>query len=233
MKPAPRAANAVTRAAGAVVFRRSERGIQLLLLRAYRNWDFPKGLVEPGENELDAAKREVHEETGLAGLHYPYGEEFKETLPYAGAKVARYYLAQTDADKIDLPVSPELGRPEHYKLHAFITPFAALFGLALWTLVLHLFALFLAPERRGLNSTARVLCYAAGPAVFSVVPLLGPFVAAIWGFVLQVFGLREAHRTTTSRAVAIVLLPLALLVLFVFSVIVLAVLVLGVTLFGR
>ena len=108
MKPAPRAA-------GAVVFRRSERGIQLLLLRAYKNWDFPKGLVEPGENELDAAKREVREETGLAELDYPYGEEFKETLPYAGSKVARYYLAEADAEKIDLPVSPELGRPEHHE----------------------------------------------------------------------------------------------------------------------
>jgi 8-oxo-dGTP pyrophosphatase MutT (NUDIX family) len=108
VKPAPRAA-------GAVVFRRSERGIQLLLLRAYKNWDFPKGLVEPGENELDAAKREVREETGLAELDYPYGDEFKETLPYADGKVARYYLAQTDAEKIDLPVSPELGRPEHHE----------------------------------------------------------------------------------------------------------------------
>jgi 8-oxo-dGTP pyrophosphatase MutT (NUDIX family) len=104
-----------SRACGAVVFRRSERGIELLLLRAYKNWDFPKGLVEPGENELDAAKREVREETGLAELDYPYGEEFKETLPYAGAKVARYYLAQTDAEKIELPVSPELGRPEHHE----------------------------------------------------------------------------------------------------------------------
>jgi 8-oxo-dGTP pyrophosphatase MutT (NUDIX family) len=104
-----------SRAAGAVVFRRSESGIRLLLLRAYKNWDFPKGLVEPGENELDAAKREVREETGLAELDYPFGDEFKETVPYAGNKVARYYLAETDAEKIDLPVSPALGRPEHHE----------------------------------------------------------------------------------------------------------------------
>ena len=108
MKPAPRAA-------GAVIFRRSDRGIRILLLRAYRNWDFPKGLVEPGESELDAAKREVTEETGLADLQYPFGEEYKETLPYSGNKVARYYLAETDAEKIELPVSPELGRPEHHE----------------------------------------------------------------------------------------------------------------------
>ncbi len=108
MKPA-------SRAAGAVVFRRSEHGVRVLVLRAYKNWDFPKGLVEPGESELDAARREVEEETGLAGLEYPFGEEFKETLPYSGNKVARYYLAETDADKIELPVSPELGRPEHHE----------------------------------------------------------------------------------------------------------------------
>lgn len=108
MKPA-------TRACGAVVFRRSDQGIRLLLLRAYKNWDFPKGLVEPGENELDAARREVREETGLDRLDYPFGDEFKETLPYADNKVARYYLAETDADKIELPVSPELGRPEHHE----------------------------------------------------------------------------------------------------------------------
>jgi 8-oxo-dGTP pyrophosphatase MutT (NUDIX family) len=103
------------RAAGAVVFRRSDQGIRLLVLRAYKNWDFPKGRVEPGENELATAKREVFEETGLANLDYPFGDEFKETLPYSGNKVARYYLAETGQAAIELPVSPELGRPEHHE----------------------------------------------------------------------------------------------------------------------
>jgi bis(5'-nucleosidyl)-tetraphosphatase len=106
---------APTRAAGAVVFRRSDKGIRLLVLRAYKNWDFPKGTIEPGEDALAAARREVEEETGLAALGYPFGDEFKETLPYATNKVARYYLAETDAEKIVLPVSPELGRPEHHE----------------------------------------------------------------------------------------------------------------------
>jgi 8-oxo-dGTP pyrophosphatase MutT (NUDIX family) len=104
-----------SRAAGAVVFRRGERGIRILLLRAYKNWDFPKGMVEPGEEDLAAARREVAEETGIAKLDFPFGDEFKETLPYAANKVARYYLAETDAEEIELPVSPELGRPEHHE----------------------------------------------------------------------------------------------------------------------
>lgn len=98
-----------------MVFRRTDRGIRLLVLRAYRNWDFPKGMVDPGEEQLDTAKREVAEETGLSGLEYPFGDEFKETLPYAGRKVARYYLAETAEHDIELPVSPELGRPEHHE----------------------------------------------------------------------------------------------------------------------
>jgi len=106
---------APTRAAGAVVFRRVERGVRLLVLRAFKNWDFPKGLVEPGEDSLSAAKRELEEETGLAGLDYPFGDEFRETVPYANNKVARYYLAETGQDKIELPVSPELGHPEHHE----------------------------------------------------------------------------------------------------------------------
>jgi len=109
MKPKP------PRAAGAVVFRRTERGVRLLVLRAYQNWDFPKGLVEPGEEPLDAAKREVTEETGLTELEFPFGDAHRETLPYAGGKVARYYLAETEAEAIELPVSPELGRPEHHE----------------------------------------------------------------------------------------------------------------------
>ena len=103
------------RAAGAVVFRRTERGIRILVLRAYKNWDFPKGLVDPGEDQLACAKREVREETGLSELDFPFGDEFKETLPYSGNKVARYYLAETAEHDIELPVSPELGRPEHHE----------------------------------------------------------------------------------------------------------------------
>ena len=103
------------RAAGAVVFRRTDRGIRILVLRAYRNWDFPKGMVDPGEEQLHAAKREVAEETGLTELDYPFGDEHRETVPYSGNKVARYYLAETAEHEIELPVSPELGRPEHHE----------------------------------------------------------------------------------------------------------------------
>lgn len=83
------------------------------MLRAFGRWDFPKGLVEDGEPEFVAARREVWEETGLGEIGFPFGEEHRETLPYAGGKIARYYLAETRVERIVLPVAPELGRPEH------------------------------------------------------------------------------------------------------------------------
>src|SRR3989475_9737890 len=101
------------RSAGAVVFRRTERGPRLLVLRAYKNWDFPKGMIEPGESELDAAKRETAEETGLADLEFPFGDEHQDTVAYAGGKVARYFLAETGKGDIVLPVSARHGRPGH------------------------------------------------------------------------------------------------------------------------
>jgi 8-oxo-dGTP pyrophosphatase MutT (NUDIX family) len=102
-------------AAGVVVFRRTEGGVRLLVLRAYKNWDFPKGMVEPGESELDAARRECAEETGLTELDFPFGDAHRDTVPYAGGKVARYFVAETQSAAITLPVSPELGRPEHHE----------------------------------------------------------------------------------------------------------------------
>ncbi len=99
--------------AGVVVVRRAPEGWLFLMLRAYRNWDFPKGLVEPGERPLDAARREVREETAIEDLDFRWGEAFRETAPYGKGKVARYYLAASRTATVRLPVSEELGRPEH------------------------------------------------------------------------------------------------------------------------
>ena len=99
--------------AGVVVVRPGPTGWLFLMLRAYRNWDFPKGVVDPGEEPLAAARREVREETLIKDLQFTWGEEYRETAPYSNNKVARYYLAETRTAEVSLPVSPELGRPEH------------------------------------------------------------------------------------------------------------------------
>jgi len=100
--------------AGVVVVRYIGKEPRFLLLRAYDYWDFPKGLLDPGEEPLAAAVREVEEETGLTGLDFRWGHDFKETEPYGSKnKIARYYVAESKAGKAHLPVSAELGKPEH------------------------------------------------------------------------------------------------------------------------
>lgn len=102
--------------AGLVVLRRGARGWECLLLRAYRYWDFPKGRVDPGEDPLAAARREAHEEAGLDRLTHPWGSAYCETPPYAGGKIAWYYLAEAPPETaVYLPISAELGRPEHHE----------------------------------------------------------------------------------------------------------------------
>ncbi len=101
--------------AGVVVLRRLHDRWHCLVLRAYRNWDFPKGLVEPGEDPQGAALREVEEETTLTGLVFRWGPAWRETEPYAGGKVARFYVAEAAQGTVALPVNPHLGRPEHHE----------------------------------------------------------------------------------------------------------------------
>jgi 8-oxo-dGTP pyrophosphatase MutT (NUDIX family) len=99
--------------AGVVVVHVAGAALQYLLLRAYKNWDFPKGLVEPGEQPLDAARREVKEETTLVNLAFDWGQDYVDTGPYNKGKISRYYLARSNETQVHLPINPELGFPEH------------------------------------------------------------------------------------------------------------------------
>lgn len=101
--------------AGVVVFRDRDNCPLFLILRAYRNWDFPKGEIEAGESPLEAAMRETKEETAIEDLHFPFGAVFFEIGPYGKGKIARYYLGETRKAHVTLPVNPELGRPEHHE----------------------------------------------------------------------------------------------------------------------
>jgi bis(5'-nucleosidyl)-tetraphosphatase len=101
--------------AGVVVVRPTAAGLRYLLLRVYRTWDFPKGGMEAGEEPLQAAVREVEEETTLSELDFRWGQVYCETQPYSGGKIARYYLAVSERGDVRLPINPELGRPEHHE----------------------------------------------------------------------------------------------------------------------
>ena len=100
---------------GVVLARRTDEGWMTLMLRAYHHWDFPKGLREQGEESLEAALREVCEETSIEKLEFDWGDRYVETGPYSRGKTARYYLARTEQESVVMGPSPVTGQPEHHE----------------------------------------------------------------------------------------------------------------------
>lgn len=111
----PSLAHPTRMSSGVVVVNVHERKLKFLLLRAYRNWDFPKGLVEKGESPIEAAVREVREETALDDISFDWGMVFMDTGPYNKGKIARYYIARSNERQVALPINPDLGFPEHHE----------------------------------------------------------------------------------------------------------------------
>lgn len=100
---------------GVILARRTDDGWVTLLLRAFHHWDFPKGMRERGEEPMEAAVREVGEETGVTDLSFDWGDRFYETGPYSRGKVARYFIASTPQKEVEMGISPETGEPEHHE----------------------------------------------------------------------------------------------------------------------
>jgi len=84
----------VIRAAGAILHR---DGLVAVVHRPkYDDWTLPKGKLEGGEGDREAAVREVEEETGHAGTI----ERDLGTIGYdveAGPKCVRYFLMAADS----------------------------------------------------------------------------------------------------------------------------------------
>jgi hypothetical protein len=135
----------------------------------------------------------------LAGVRSAFTESLLESsaeMTGEGGLAAELLAATTDETTADL------------LLDFFKEPFIQLIALALTVLAVHLFAVFLASERRSMRATMRVACYAAGPALLTLFPFVGAPIGWIWSVVLMVLGVAAAHRTSAGRATAIVLLPL-------------------------
>lgn len=98
--------------AGAIIVRSEKRILKYLLLQSLSNskkgkefWYFPKGHIEEGETEEEAARREIFEETGIQDAAFLKG--FREVSRYyfqaEGEKVLKtvfFFLAVTKAKEI-------------------------------------------------------------------------------------------------------------------------------------
>jgi len=97
---------------GAVIYRKEKGKTYFLVIFSARNkiWGFPKGHIESGEDEKDAAIREIEEETGIKDLVFIDGfrvENIYDTKsnrgPYNGTMIekhAAYFLCETKTKNI-------------------------------------------------------------------------------------------------------------------------------------
>jgi len=103
--------------AGVIVFHRDPDGCRFLLLLSKLTkrplWEFPKGGVDEGETLLQAALRELHEETGLSPeqVRIIDGFEHKEDYRFTSGKeedrvfvrkAVTYFLAEASHTEIRL-----------------------------------------------------------------------------------------------------------------------------------
>ncbi|MDG6906993.1 MAG: NUDIX domain-containing protein [Nitrososphaerota archaeon] len=101
------------RSAGAVVFHggsKNESRVFLVLHYPAGHWDFPKGAVEKGETEEQAAKREIFEESGLVVDGFLSG--FRREIEYHyrrsdGLSHKRVIFFLAESKRLDVKISHE------------------------------------------------------------------------------------------------------------------------------
>ncbi len=96
-----------------------------------------------------------------------------------------------------------------------LTPIYVVILLAILSGLYHLLVLLLVkPRSTGFEATFRVVSYVQAIQLVSWIPIVN-IIAGIYGIILSIFGIREVHSTTTGKAAAVVLIPIAVLLLLV------------------
>ena len=101
----------IIQSAGGVVVRKSKNKFYTVLLYKNKGWVLPKGRIEKGESDKEAALREVYEETGIplgrmVAIKYLGKINYLANLSKPIPKTVSYFLIKTGHQKLT-PLSNE------------------------------------------------------------------------------------------------------------------------------
>jgi bis(5'-nucleosidyl)-tetraphosphatase len=90
---------------GIIPIKKDEDNFKFLMIKHLKggHWSFPKGHKEPGETDIEAALRELTEETGISNFSLLNAQPLKEIYSFKKngstiKKTVNFYLAQVDGD---------------------------------------------------------------------------------------------------------------------------------------
>lgn len=90
----------------------------------------------------------------------------------------------------------------------------ATIGSFIGAAILHLFAyLFADKATGGFEATWRVIAYTSALLVVTWIPFLGALIG-LYGIYIEVMGIEQVHKTTTTKALAAVLAPIIIFIVF-------------------
>lgn len=98
--------------------------------------------------------------------------------------------------------------PGYLLVLAILSPILVIIGIFIGSGILHLCLMIVSGNKKGFEATFRVVSYANGAQILSVIPFCGGFIGAIWMIVIEIIGLKEAHGISGGKAALAVFLPI-------------------------
>ena len=118
-----------TQCAGGVVL--NKKGLVLLVSQRGNSWCFPKGHIDKGEDPLTAARREIHEESGVTdlkliknlGSYERYKGSLSRSEDTSEFKTIHMFLFSTSQEKLQPldPCNPEARWVDRKKVANLLT----------------------------------------------------------------------------------------------------------------
>lgn len=110
-----------------------------------------------------------------------------------------------DWDQIGSP-----GTSLDFLLGLIIAPVAIIIGMFIISGIYHLFLLMVKGANKNFETTFNVVAYGMVAYLAEIIPFCGGLLAWVWGLILAIIGLTEAHKTDSWKAVFAVFSPFVL-----------------------